>query len=140
MDKHILIVDDEPYILAFLSDLIKSTNVQVGTALNGALALDYIKSHNVDLVITDIMMPQLNGIELFYAIKKYDPFIQVVIITGYPSLTTIAEMLEAGANDFLIKPFDASKLKSVVEEAFNRIERWRTLRHEWIASRGKQKK
>jgi len=139
MNKHILIVDDEPYILAFLSDLIKGTNIQIGTALNGELALDYIKTHNVDLVITDIMMPQLNGIELFYAIKKYDPFIQVVIITGYPSLNTIAEMLEAGANDFLIKPFDASKLKSVVEEAFNRIERWRALRHDWIASKGKKK-
>ena len=83
------------------------------------------------------MMPKVSGIELFYKMRKVDPFIQIIIITGYPSIKHIAEMLEAGACDFVIKPFDLTKLKTIVNETFSRIERWRALRKEWQEYRKK---
>ncbi len=138
MKKHILVVDDEKYIVQMLSDAFEQEGMEVGTALNGEEALAYVRQNSVDLVITDIMMPKLDGISLFYEMRKIDPFIQIIIITGYPSIQNIMEMLEAGASDFIIKPFDIAKLKQIVGENFSRIERWRSLRSEWLEHKKQQ--
>jgi len=131
MKKRILIVDDEPHILKLLSESFAGGETETAAALSGEEALDYARTHDLDLVITDIMMPGLNGIQLFYDLKKLDPFLQIIIITGYPSLQHIAEMMEAGATDFIIKPFEIAKLKAVAAEAFSRVERWHALHDEW---------
>jgi len=133
MSRSVLIVDDEKHATDMLSEALAPLGCEVRVASNGEEALRQAEDKPVDLLITDIMMPGLNGTELFYKIKKIDPFIQVILITGYPSLRQIAEMLEAGANDFLIKPFDLNKLAQLSSEAFGRIDRWRALRAEWAA-------
>jgi len=132
MKKHLLIVDDEKDIIDILTAAFKAEDTIIGTAGNGEEAVTYIKNNHVDIVIADIMMPKLNGIQMFYEIRKLDPFIQIIMITGYPSIQRIVEMLEAGACDFVIKPFNIEKLKVIVQEAFTRIERWKSLRGEWL--------
>jgi DNA-binding NtrC family response regulator len=134
--RKLLIVDDEEHILKMLSEFFALQDIDVSTAGDGETALKHIKSHNTDLVISDIMMPNLSGINLFYEVRKIDPFLQFIVITGYPSLQNIVELLEAGVSDFIVKPFDLQDLKKIVEQAFWRVERWRKLRNDWI-TRGK---
>jgi len=130
MKKRVLIVDDEKHITTFLSHALEAEDVEVVSAEDGQIALDYIYANDVDMVITDIKMPHVNGIQLFYAVKQRSPFTQVIVVTGYPSLEHISEMMEAGANDFIIKPFDIAHFKEVVSDGFRRIERWRGIRRE----------
>ena len=132
MNKSVLIVDDEKHAADMLSAALAPLGCNIRIAAGGEQALVLAEEADVDLLITDIMMPGLKGTELFYKIKKIDPFIQVILITGYPSLHQISEMLEAGANDFLIKPFDLDKLTQLVKEGFGRLDRWRGLRNEWV--------
>lgn len=138
MKKRLLVVDDEKYILQLFSEVFKSEDVEVAGALNGEEALAYIKKNDVDVVVTDIVMPNLNGIELFYEIKKINPFTQIIMVTGYPSIQNIVEMFEAGASDFIIKPFDLMKVKDIIKETFARVERWHSLREEWLSYRKRQ--
>jgi DNA-binding NtrC family response regulator len=86
----------------------------------------------VDVVITDIMLPGVLGTELFFQLKKIEPFIQVIIITGVPTLETIRQMLDGGANDFIIKPFEMEDLKRMVADSFARLDRWRECTKRWI--------
>jgi YesN/AraC family two-component response regulator len=132
MSRNLLIVDDEEHILKMLSEFFKPQGINVMTANDGRAALEYVRENNVDLIISDIMMPRLSGISLFYEVRKIDPFLQFVVITGYPSISNIVEMLETGVSDFIVKPFNLKDLKEVVEQAFARVERWRKLRNEWI--------
>ncbi|MFA6584198.1 MAG: response regulator [Elusimicrobiaceae bacterium] len=135
MKRQLLIVDDEKYILDLLCETFKSDNIEVFCAKDGKEALDYVSAHGVDVVVTDIVMPNLNGLQLFYEIRKKNPFAQIIIITGYPSIQNMAEMFEAGASDFLVKPFDLDVLKNVVTETFVRVERWYALRETWLEHR-----
>ncbi|HOX23854.1 MAG TPA: response regulator [Elusimicrobiales bacterium] len=132
MSRTIVLVDDERHAIDMLAVALQPLMCNIKTAVNAEDALKLAEEADVDLLITDIMMPGVKGTELFYKIKKIDPFIQVVLITGYPSLHRISEMLDAGANDFLIKPFDLSRLVQVAREALARAERWRGLRNEWV--------
>jgi DNA-binding NtrC family response regulator len=132
MKKTILVVDDENLMIDMLKKILDSKEVEVVGVNDGEAALQYAQTNDVDLVITDIMMPKLLGTKLFFELKKIDPFLQVIIITGYPTLQNIVEMLEAGASDFILKPFDINKLRSIVNDTFTRIERWRSLRNQWL--------
>lgn len=139
MKRKLLIVDDETYILDLLSDVFKIEGYEVFCALNGEQAIEMLRDHSFEVVITDLIMPKMGGIKLFHEIKKVNPFAQIIIITGYPTLQGIAELFEAGASDFLLKPFPLALIKSLVKGSFDRIDRWYALREEWTASRDKNK-
>ncbi|MCA9400484.1 MAG: response regulator [Candidatus Omnitrophica bacterium] len=132
MKKKILVVDDEKHMLSLLRKALKSDENEIYEASNGEEAFEFIRKHDVDLVLTDISMPKMQGTELFFKIKKMNPFIQIIIITAYPSLQNIANMLEGGASDFIIKPFEIEDLQRIVDETVKRIERWRNLRLQWL--------
>lgn len=132
MNKRMLVVDDEELIVEFFKDAFRSNELEVIGANNGEDALQYVNTHSVDLVITDISMPKMQGTDLFFELKKADPFIQVIIVTGYPSLKSIVQMLEGGASDFIIKPFDIDQIRGIISDTFARIDRWRSLRKEWL--------
>ncbi|MCX5783242.1 MAG: response regulator [Elusimicrobia bacterium] len=138
MKKRILIVDDEKHILRMLSQAFEGEGYEIDCAGDGKAALERIRKHSADVVITDVIMPKMGGIDLFYKIRKIDPFTQIILITGYPFIKNIIEMFEAGASDFIIKPFDIEKLKKVVEETFLRLNRWRSMRKIWRNSRKKK--
>ncbi|RKY35115.1 MAG: response regulator [Candidatus Omnitrophota bacterium] len=128
MNNKILIVDDEKHMLGMLTKALEKEDRTITSVLSGEEALEYIKNYEVDLVITDVSMPKMQGTELCFKLKSINPFLQVIVITGYPKLEIIARMLEAGASDFILKPFDLICIQNIVEETITRINRWKALR------------
>ena len=115
----ILLVDDEPSILRTLSGLLSDEGFEVKTASNGYEALKFIDSESPDLVLLDIWMPGIDGIETLKEIKKDNPFIQVVIITGHGTIETAIKATKLGAFDFIEKPLSIEKVIVAINNALN---------------------
>ncbi len=114
----ILIVDDEPSVLKMLRKILKSESDDILEAVNGEEALLICQEKDVDILITDIVMPKKHGIDLIMEVKKIKPNLPIVAISGGGGVTgrfdylEIAELL--GAKNILHKPFDASELRDVI--------------------------
>jgi two-component system nitrogen regulation response regulator NtrX len=119
MFPSILIVDDEPYILKSLSDLLKDEGFEVTTASNGYEALQMIETESPDLVLLDIWMPGMDGIETLKEIKKENPFIQVIIITGHGTIETAVQATKLGAYDLIEKPLSIDAVIVAINNALN---------------------
>lgn len=115
----ILLVDDEPSILRTLSGLLSDEGFEVKTASNGYEALKFIDAESPDLVLLDIWMPGIDGIETLKEIKKDNPFIQVVIITGHGTIETAIKATKLGAFDFIEKPLSIEKVIVAINNALN---------------------
>ncbi|MBP8802505.1 MAG: sigma-54-dependent Fis family transcriptional regulator [Kiritimatiellae bacterium] len=113
----ILIVDDEARILLLLQSLLKANGYDVVTAKDGNSALDAVKSDTFDLVITDLRMSPMDGLELFKEIKKLQPDLPVILLTAYASVETAIEALKNGAFDYLSKPFKVDEMLDIVKRA-----------------------
>lgn len=111
----ILIVDDEARILLLLQSLLKANGYDVVTAKDGNSALDAVKSDTFDLVITDLRMSPMDGLELFKEIKKLQPDLPVILLTAYASVETAIEALKNGAFDYLSKPFKVDEMLDIVK-------------------------
>lgn len=107
----ILIVDDEKNVTKLLDKVFKKEGYITHTATCGKEALDILNEHYVDVVVTDIKMPGINGIELLSEIKKIDSSINVILITAFATVETAIEALKMGAKDYIVKPF---KLEEVL--------------------------
>lgn len=122
-DHRILVVDDEVGPREALRMMLKSRS-QVMTASSGPQALDLICQSAPDLVLLDIKMPQMNGIEVLKAIKQIDSSIEVVMMTAYASLDTAREAVAYQASEYLIKPFSKADVEKAVDKALaHRVER-----------------
>ena len=110
MDGSILIVDDEEIIRDSLSFVLKKEGFRVGEAANGKAALEKIQTGSFDLVLTDLEMPEMKGIELLENICSLAPETMVMIITAYGSIDTAISALRKGAVDYLLKPVDFDEL------------------------------
>jgi DNA-binding NtrC family response regulator len=117
MGKTILVVDDEAGYRDLLSLELGACGFKLLTACDGVQALETIGSTHVDLVITDIRMPHMNGIDVLRAVKSSFPDMPVILMTGY-SVEDRAEAARSEACAFLRKPFEMSELKTVVQAAF----------------------
>ncbi len=104
-DFRILVVDDEKDIREGLKDLLESEGYKVDTAVDGTDAIEKVKSLKYQIVLTDIMMPKMSGIELLEKTKHISPFIEVIMITGYSTLERALECIEKGAISYIEKPF-----------------------------------
>ncbi len=135
MEKRIMVVDDEKDLADILKMSLEREGYQVVNFYNGNDAVAYAQSHPLDLVISDIRMPGISGKELYFKLRKIDPFLQIIMISAYPDLETITQMLEVGATDYIIKPFKFEYLSAIVAETFSKIERWRNLRQEILKRR-----
>lgn len=125
MNIGILVVDDESEICDMLSRHFRFLGYDVDTALNGVEALEVMKQKRIDIVISDIMMPEMNGIELLRAINTSYPMAHVIMITGYVELGNALNCMELGADTIVFKPIeDLKTLENAVEEAISRIQRW----------------
>ena len=121
--KTILIADDEQIIRNVLKrKLEQSTSYQVLTADDGVPALEIFKSQPVDLVISDLIMSQMNGIELLRNLKAHDPRVPVIIITGYGTLDDAIEAIKLGAEDFIKKPFDINEVIVTIDKTFRKLD------------------
>jgi len=115
----ILIVDDEESILQSLSGLLLDEGFEVITATNGYEALKIIDAESPDLVLLDIWMPGIDGIETLQEIKKDNPFIQVIIITGHGTIETAVKATKLGAFDLIEKPLSIDKIIVAINNALN---------------------
>lgn len=113
LNGKLLVVDDEEVMREFLLEVFAS--IQPIGAKDGEQALELVQSEDVCLVISDLKMPEMDGLELLRRIKKYKQDVRVIIITGYASAKTAADCIEAGACDFLKKPFSIAQIRAAVE-------------------------
>jgi len=116
----ILVVDDEPELCQALSRLLGRHGYQVMTAGNGEEALAILRQETIPLVLTDLMMPRMNGVELLKAAKIISPATEFVIITGHGTIETAVEAMKIGAYDFVEKPFTASTTLNTCRKALEK--------------------
>ncbi len=119
MYPSVLIVDDEPSILQSLSGILSDEGFETITAANGYEALQRISAESPDLVLLDIWMPGIDGIETLKEIKKDHPWTQVIIITGHGTIDTAVQATKLGAYDFIEKPLSIEKVIVAINNALN---------------------
>jgi two-component system nitrogen regulation response regulator NtrX len=119
MFPSLLIVDDEPSILQSLSGLLSDEGFEVLTAANGYEALKIVDTEYPDLVLLDIWMPGIDGIETLKEIKRDNPFIQVIIISGHGTIETAVKATKLGAFDLIEKPLSIDKVIVAINNALN---------------------
>ncbi len=115
----VLIVDDDTSLREFLEIFLAKEGYRVDSAASGQDALEKLKANNFNLVITDVRMPGMDGVELLRAVKAMDPGLPVILITAFASLDAAVEAMKEGAWDYLTKPFRIEELRNVVENAIS---------------------
>ncbi|MBF8983084.1 response regulator [Lutibacter sp. B2] len=117
MSKGILVVDDAAFMRMMVKDVLTKYGYNVlGEAENGAKAIEKYKELNPDLVIMDITMPEVDGIQALKEIKKIDPSAKVVMCSAMGQQAMVIEAIQAGAGDFIVKPFQADRVIEAVKK------------------------
>jgi two-component system chemotaxis response regulator CheY len=112
----ILIVDDAKFMRMTLSNILKKANHEVvGEAENGQQAVELYKSLKPDIVTLDITMPVMSGLEAVKVIKEEDPDAKIIMCSAMGQQKMVVEAIEAGANDFIVKPFDESRVLEAIQ-------------------------
>jgi len=122
----ILLVDDEPLICKGLSNLLRTSGLAIGTILtagNGQEALDYLRLEDVDLIVTDIQMGTMNGIELMHQAKIIKPWVETIVISAHETFQYAQMAMRLGAKDYLIKPLNNEHFLNTVRNVLLKIER-----------------
>ncbi len=118
--SRILVVDDEESIREFFEIMLKREGYEVITASNGREGLERLKSHQVDLVISDIQMPEVSGMEFLAKVKELDSEMVMIMITAFGSTETAVEAMKLGAYDYVQKPFKIEEVKIIIRQALER--------------------
>jgi len=118
--RPILVVDDDPYMRTSLMDCLVSCGYAVETAIDGVDALGKFRKGAYEMVITDIRMPKMGGLELLKGVKDQSPETPVIVITAYGTVNTAVEAMRKGATDFIMKPFSLDDLEMVVKNVLER--------------------
>jgi DNA-binding NtrC family response regulator len=116
--RRILIVDDELQILTFLDDLFRTEGWEVQTADSGSSGIDRLEESRFDIVLTDLKMPEPDGIEVLRTARKLQSDAEVIMMTGYGTVDTAIEAMRAGAFHYLAKPFKAEEVLHLVDKAY----------------------
>ncbi len=119
MEK-ILVIDDEKSILDLLSVVFEKEGYAVETSLSATRAVDLMANEDFDMIISDIKMPKMSGMELLRYVKEKRPDIPIVMITAYGTIKQAVEALKAGAMDYIVKPFDVEELKIIVAQGLEK--------------------
>ncbi len=117
MIEKVLVVDDEPLMLRFISDVLKRQGKEVSAAANGAEAIQLLETEPFDLVITDMKMPLKNGLDVLKIAKGLSPSMLVVLATAHGTIESAVEAMKLGAFNYLIKPFSPDALEGVLAKA-----------------------
>jgi DNA-binding NtrC family response regulator len=124
----VLFVDDEIDFLETLMKRMKKRGVDVAGVGTGEQALDYLNKQPADVVVLDVRMPGIDGIQTLREIKRLDPLMEVIMLTGHASIEVAIEGMELGAFDYLMKPADIDELFYKIQDAFKK----RTIQQEKI--------
>ena len=118
---NILVVDDELMMRNLLEKILSRDGYKVITAENGQDALEVLQKDKVDIVISDMKMPEMNGFELLKIIKNEYPEIGMIMMTAYGDTYTVKDALLLGADEYITKPFKSFEVSMIVERAYWRI-------------------
>ena len=116
----ILVVDDEPSILRLLQEALSQWGYQVTCASTAREALAALSTELFDAALTDVRMPDMGGLDLLREIKKQDESIEVIVMTGYPTISSAVEALKEGAYDYLSKPLILDELRPLMTRLMER--------------------
>jgi DNA-binding response OmpR family regulator len=119
MLKKILVAEDEMVLRVMLVDYLEELGFEVLEAEDGAIAFDLWTKEKCNLIITDINMPNLNGLELLKKVKETDPAFPVIVVTGVTMETAKSEANSSGANAFLSKPYSMVELNATINKILN---------------------
>jgi DNA-binding response OmpR family regulator len=120
INKPILIVDDEKNIRLTLSQALETLGAEIDTAANGEEALTKLKEKEFGLILLDIRMPGMDGMEVLHRVREIRPDIRVIMITAYGTVESAVEAMKLGAVDFLQKPFDPKEIRELVLRVMDR--------------------
>ena len=119
-EVNILIVDDELIVRETVRGLLGREGYRVDVAENGTIALTKIKKNLPDLILVDLKLPDISGLEILHIAKKIDPDICAIMITAHANVETAVKALEEGAYDYITKPFDMERVKLVIKKGLER--------------------
>lgn len=117
--KTVLVIDDEDIVRTSCVRALSPVGFEVSVARNGAEGLKLLEQKQHDLVLTDLKMPDMDGIEVLRIIKRQWPAVEVIIITGYQTVDTAVKSIKLGAFDYIEKPFTPDALIAAVTKAFS---------------------
>lgn len=123
-DEHainILVVDDESIVLSLVRDALEDEGFQISTAAGGEEALRVLQTAPVDLLITDIRMPHMDGTELVRRARERFPHVGVIYMTGYANLNSAKDAIKQGAFDYILKPFELTEIRQAVAKAVEKL-------------------
>ncbi len=116
----VMVVDDEENIREVLSNFLSDLGYDVVVATDGQDALNKFHKGEYDLIVSDLLMPSIDGLELLKRIREIDKDVIFLMITGYPSIETAVEAIKKGAYDYITKPFHMEDVKLRIERAFEK--------------------
>lgn len=114
--KVVLLVDDAAFVRTRAAKVLKEEGYEVIEAADGAEAVEQFKAHKPDAVLLDITMPVMDGLAALKEIRSVDPNAKIAMVTALGSQNTVVEALQAGASDFVVKPFQTERLLGAVEK------------------------
>ena len=114
MEIRVLLVDDEKELISSMAERLTTRGFAVHTVFDGLSAIEYVEKNPVDAVVLDLQMPGIDGLETLKRIKKVNPEIKVIMLTGHGTLETALEGQREGAEEYLIKPCDIIHLSEMI--------------------------
>ncbi len=118
-ETSLLVVDDEDIVVSLIRDAFEDDNYIVKTASNGKDAISLIEQHRFDLIITDVRMPHMSGIEMVKLARQIQPDVGVIFMTGYANLNSAKDAIKQGAFDYILKPFELMEIRQAVRNGLN---------------------
>lgn len=120
MKIRVLLVDDEEQFVQTLAERLEMRDYDVTTSFSGEDALERVKGYNFDVIVLDVLMPGVDGVETLGEIKKIKPLTEVIMLTGHATVETAIEGMKLGAYDYLMKPCETEELVTKINKAHER--------------------
>jgi DNA-binding NtrC family response regulator len=124
----LVLIDDDPAMVRLLATVIHRSfrhDIEVQPFSDPVLARDYLERELADMVVTDLEMPGVDGLQILRTAKSRNPCAQVLLVTGHSSVDALLQALEHGASDYLLKPVDEASFLQLIRDALTRVSRWR---------------
>lgn len=118
----VILIDDEQAFLNVLVKRLKKRNIRTSVAHSGMEGLELINRENIDIVVLDVCMPDMDGLETLSRIKQSKPLSEVILLTGHASLEAATQGMDGGAFDYLMKPVEIDHLIYRLEDAYDKVQ------------------
>lgn len=122
MKINILVVDDEPVARQSLSDILRLEGYNVTAVANGEQAVEHVRNHAVDLIVLDLKMPGMNGLDVVQVVNQISPDTEIILLTAYGSMESAVEALRQRVHDYLLKPASPGQILESVKRGLERRE------------------